>query len=165
MLEKLKKSIDRGVVAAGVQSTTYLESGKLRSKIDHVEAAIQQVKSELGQTVYENWKNGVDNTAYIEGVCGDIRSLEQEIEGYQAQIAALQAEKERVLNGGASAAGEVGGLRCSCGQVNSADAKFCAGCGKPLEAPQQPAERVCVSCGGALAEDAQFCPNCGAKQN
>lgn len=163
MLEKIKKTIDRGVVAAGVQSTTYLESGKLRSKIDHVEAAIQQAKAEMGTTVYANWKSGAENAAYIEGMCAGIRDLELEIEGYQAQIAALQAEKERVLNGGASSAGE--GVRCSCGQLNGAEAKFCAGCGKPIEAPPQPKKHFCGSCGAEVTAPAQFCPNCGAKQS
>lgn len=165
MLEKIKKTIDRGIVSAGVQSTTFLETGKLRSKIDHVNDSIQQIKVELGQTVYANWKSGADNTAYIEEVCGSIRKLEQENEGYEAQIAELQAEKERVLFG-AAAPVEASGVLCSCGQRNGADAKFCVGCGKPVEAapPQESTARFCGGCGSSLSAEAVFCPNCGTKQ-
>lgn len=159
MFEKIKKTIDRGVVTAGVQSTTYLESSKLRSMIDRVQESIQQAKIEMGNTVYANWRNGAENMAYIEGVCANIRKLEEEIEGYEAQIAELQAEKERVLNGAVAAPEK--GIVCSCGQVNGPDAKFCSGCGKPVEAP---AKRVCVSCGAELSEGAMFCQNCGTKQ-
>lgn len=166
MLEKIKKGIDRGIVSASVQSTTYIEVGKLRSKIDHVNDSIQQTKVELGQTVYANWRNGVDNTTYIEEVCNSIRRLEQEIEGYEAQIAELQAEKERVLSGAGVTSVETNGVLCSCGQRNGADAKFCIGCGKPVEvAPHQVSTaRFCGGCGSPLSAEAVFCPNCGTKQ-
>ena len=163
MLEKIKKSIDRGIVSAGVQSSTYLETGKLRSKIDHLENAISQIKVELGQTVYANWKNGADNTAYIEDVGNRIRGLEQEIEDYQTKILELQAEKDRIISGGTV---EVQGtLICSCGQRNSADAKFCTGCGKPVEQTAEQTGNFCANCGAVVSVDAKFCTNCGAAQN
>lgn len=162
MFEKIKKTIDRGVVTAGVQSTTYLESSKLRSMIDRVQESIQQAKIEMGNVVYTNWKSGAENAAYIEGVCANIRKMEEEIAGYEAQIAELQAEKERLLNGTAAAV-PTNGIVCSCGQVNSPDSKFCSGCGKPVEVPVQTA-RVCANCGAEVAEGALFCANCGTKQ-
>lgn len=162
MFEKIKKTIDRGVVTAGVQSTTYLESSKLRSMIERVQGSIQQAKIEMGNTIYDNWKNGAENAAYIDGVCANIRKMEEEIEGYEAQIAALQAEKDRVLNGTPTTV-QPEGIVCSCGQVNSPDAKFCSGCGKPVEVPAQTG-RVCANCGAEVSEGALFCANCGAKQ-
>ena len=165
IFDQLKRSIDRGIVNAGVQSTTYLETGKLRSKIDHINDSIQQIKVELGQTVYANWKNGVDNTSYIKEVCNNIQKMEQEIASYEVEIAQLQEEKNRVLYNAAAPTGEAEGVLCSCGQRNSADAKFCTGCGKPVEAaPQESAARFCEKCGASLAENAQFCSNCGAPQ-
>ncbi|MCI0839353.1 MAG: zinc-ribbon domain-containing protein, partial [Chloroflexi bacterium] len=47
-------------------------------------------------------------------------------------------------------------MRCpSCSRENSAEAKFCKGCGGSL-AP------VCPSCGAQLDADASFCDKCGA---
>ena len=164
MLEKLKKSIDRGIVSAGVQSTTFLETGKLRSKIDNLETAINQIKLELGQTVYANWKIGADNTTYIEEVGKRIRALELEIEGHQAKILELQAEKDRIISGGVATS--VGEIVCSCGQHNSTGAKFCVGCGKSVEQPtEQAAQKFCTNCGAAVSDGAKFCTNCGAAQN
>ena len=163
MLEKLKRSIDRGIVSAGVQSTTYLETGKLRSKIENLESIISQVNTELGQTVYANWKIGADNTAHIEGICKRIRSLEQEIEGFQARINELQQERDQILHGGVSMAET--GCVCTCGQRNEPDAKFCIGCGKPVEQlTEQSTLKFCTNCGAEVADDARFCTNCGASQ-
>lgn len=164
MFEKIKKTIDRGVATAGVQSSTYLESTKLRAMIENVQNSVQQAKTEMGNTVYANWKNGNENTAYIESVCTNIRRMEEEIDGYKAQIEVLQAEKGRVLNAAAAASSSVSGIVCSCGQVNNPNAKFCRGCGKPMEAPVQTAH-VCVNCGAQLEEEALFCTNCGTKQS
>lgn len=48
-----------------------------------------------------------------------------------------------------------GPMECSlCTSVNPPDAKFCVGCGEPL----QP---TCPVCGHNVPPDARFCPNCG----
>src|SRR5690606_38830474 len=48
-----------------------------------------------------------------------------------------------------------GPMECSlCRSVNPPDAKFCDGCGEPL----QP---TCPVCGHNVPPDARFCPNCG----
>jgi len=163
MLEKLKKTIDRGIVSAGVQSTTYLETGKLRSKIDNLENAIAQIKIELGQTVYDNWKNGADNTACIKGVGNRIQSLEKEIAGYQAKIQELLAEKERIIAGGVNALAT--GCLCSCGQRNEQGAKFCICCGKEIASATENNAAFCLNCGTPLTAGARFCTNCGTAQS
>lgn len=163
MLEKLKKSIDRGIVTAGVQSSTFLETGKLRSKIENLEATIQRTKTEMGNAVFTNWKNGVDSTSYIDDVCNRIREMEQEIDGFHEQIRELHAEKDRIISGNMNAASNE--YVCSCGQRNSAEAKFCVGCGRAIErVVEQPAEKVCCNCGSPLDNDAKFCTKCGAAQ-
>ncbi len=43
----------------------------------------------------------------------------------------------------------------SCGTANEADARFCEGCGTPLE-------RSCAGCGTAASASARFCRACGA---
>lgn len=160
MLEKFKRSIDRGIVSAGVQSTTYLETGKLRSKIDHTNKAIEQVKVEMGHAVYSNWKVGSDNAAYIEETCEKIRKLEHEIEMYRSKITELQTEKERVLSG------NIGDdeWMCSCGQRNAPGARFCIGCGQEFKDICQKNTMICKKCGDELSSEAHFCPNCGSAQ-
>lgn len=47
-------------------------------------------------------------------------------------------------------------LRCSCGEYNDKDSKFCKRCGQSLLS-------VCPHCGKSLAADSVFCNYCGAK--
>src|SRR4029079_8906730 len=42
----------------------------------------------------------------------------------------------------------------SCGRAMDADARFCPGCGAPVQL-------ACSNCGASLAADARFCPSCG----
>lgn len=60
-----------------------------------------------------------------------------------------------------------------CNATNRDEAKFCASCGAPLEAPQSPepvegppaqaeARPLCPSCGAENEADAKFCEACGA---
>ena len=44
----------------------------------------------------------------------------------------------------------------ACGRENPGDARFCAGCGEPLE-------RTCAQCGGTMVPDAAFCHLCGSR--
>lgn len=48
------------------------------------------------------------------------------------------------------------GVRCECGALNDADAKFCKACGKPLA-------KTCDNCGENNSADSAYCNNCGNK--
>ncbi len=48
------------------------------------------------------------------------------------------------------------GVRCECGALNDADAKFCKTCGKPLA-------KTCDNCGENNSADSAYCNNCGNK--
>lgn len=163
MLERLKKSIDRGIVSVGVQSTTYLEIGKLRSRIGVLEDSIQQKKAEMGSGAYTYWKNGEDIAPYIEKISRDIWNLEQEIERHREKIAGLQAEKERVLSANDKVISTESVL-CSCGEPNELGAKFCCACGKNLSSEME-MEGVCSACGAHMAAEARFCQSCGAARH
>src|SRR5438445_7063008 len=43
----------------------------------------------------------------------------------------------------------------ACGRVNRSGARFCAGCGAPIDLR-------CEACGASVAADASFCDACGA---
>ena len=48
------------------------------------------------------------------------------------------------------------GVRCECGALNDADAKFCKACGKKKE-------KTCNNCGENNSADSAYCNNCGNK--
>lgn len=54
-------------------------------------------------------------------------------------------------------------IKCSCGQINEADAKYCASCGKLLRQTEETPTITCDSCGKQNSLSTNFCSNCGAK--
>ncbi len=52
-----------------------------------------------------------------------------------------------------------------CGHALRSNAKFCPGCGRPIEPPSlppSPSSSYCPNCGSLLREGAKFCNKCGA---
>lgn len=54
-------------------------------------------------------------------------------------------------------------IKCSCGQINEAGAKYCASCGKLLRQIEEVPAIICDSCGKQNSLSTKFCSNCGAK--
>jgi membrane protease subunit (stomatin/prohibitin family) len=73
------------------------------------------------------------------------------IAGVFSQSNQAQMQQQAAQTGGAQ-----GGWKCSCGAVNSAGAKFCTECGKPIKQ-----EGWKCACGAVNSADAKFCPECG----
>lgn len=48
------------------------------------------------------------------------------------------------------------GLRCTCGELNEENNKFCTKCGKPLYV-------ICPNCGEEVETENSFCGKCGTK--
>ena len=168
MLGKIKESIDKSLVSVSVKSGTYLETEKLKAKVGNVQEEIHNLKQELGEAIFAQWKNGGVNPQTIESACAALNRKEAEIAGYQAQIDQITLEKARILGEelNPAATGREGGVTCSCGKVNAPGAKFCKACGKKLEAGAEAAQetaqsRRCPSCGALMEPGARFCCECG----
>lgn len=166
MFEKIKESIDKGIVSVSVKSSTYLEIEKLKTKAGNTAGKMDIAASEMGAAVYGQWKDGSVNMEYIETVCTHMRELEDEIAGYQAQIGQLEQEKAKILGGDGTVAGAAkncNGIACECGCVNEQGARFCVSCGKLLLKPEEKVQttRICPSCGMEVEAGARFCCGCG----
>ena len=132
MLDRIKKNIDKSIAVVGVQSTTYMESSKLRSKISHVSAQVSEAVSGLGEVVLEQWKNGSFDEKVMSRICEEIHVLEKEIEDYETKISELEEEKDKVITGGKKHM--TGNRFCSsCGRPLEEGVKFCAGCGAEIK--------------------------------
>ena len=116
MLGKIKESIDKSLVSVSVKSGTYLETEKLKAKVGNVQEEIHNLKQELGEAIFAQWKNGGVNPQTIESAC-----------------AALKFCKAcgKKLESGAEAAQETAQSRhCpSCGALMEPGARFCCECG------------------------------------
>ena len=166
MFEKLKKNIDKGIVSVSVKSSSYLETEKLKAKIDNIKSDSASQLQAMGDQIYQTWKeSGTVDQAYIAEVCGKVQENENEIAFYEAKIEEVESEKNKILNNAANSKPEgtqnvEGGLVCSCGYVNDPSAKFCKVCGQKLEQPK--AKKCCQNCHAEVEDDAKFCPECGS---
>ena len=77
MLEKVKKGINKGLLSASVISSTYLEIGKIKGKMEKEKEEINQCFSELGNQIYELWKADSMDMSVIDNICKKIQSKER----------------------------------------------------------------------------------------
>ena len=170
MIEKLKKGLDKSIVSITVKSSTYLEIEKLKAKVSNVEEQILKEKQNLGMDLFEQWKaTGEINEDLIKTTFALILEQQKEIASYQEEIVKAEAEKDKILNEGSApvqSTQPADGVVCTCGTVNSKEAKFCKGCGKKLEEVKQEEvkteeKKYCPSCHAPQDPGARFCGECG----
>ena len=168
MFEKLKKNIDKGLVSVSVKSATYLESEKLKAKISNIQKENAAKLTEMGNQLYVSWKeSGQVDTEYIAEVCKAVQKNEAEVADYEAKIAELAVEKDKILNTGANNAAtepqiKAGEMMYACGHINDEGAKFCKICGAKIEKLQQKTKKICPHCQAEIEEGAKFCAECGS---
>lgn len=167
MFAKLKKNLDKSLVTVSVKSSTYLESEKLKAKIENLQADSAMQLQIMGNQIYDNWKGTkqIDDN-YIHEVCKKVLDNETEITLYESKIQELLTEQEKILNTTAmiGTEGELEkeeGIRCSCGYMNDENAKFCKVCGNKLEKPAIVTKKVCPYCNTVIESEAKFCVECG----
>ena len=103
MFEKLKKNIDKGIVSVSVKSSSYLETEKLKAKIDNIKSDSASQLQAMGDQIYQTWKeNGTVDQAYIAEVCGKVQENEKEIAFYEAKLEEVESEKNKILNNAAN---------------------------------------------------------------
>lgn len=145
---------------AVISDCTFLLTGTLSVKRSEVEAEICRHGGHIGT---------ISKATHL--LCGeDGYGTKKHQEAEKRGLPVVTEEWVRSLfSGGGSGAGCSGSRagrgsgggasgKCSCGNVLTADSKFCSRCGK--EAPEQPAT---CSCGNLLTADANYCSRCGKK--
>jgi hypothetical protein len=138
-----------------------LHLSRLRSQLRRLEKDKQEKYAELGEHVYRMIQSGaLDSTPFIVERKALI-AMDKQSDQLRAEIAEVEASD--ALEGGFL-------TRCTCGQTLTADARFCRGCGKNVEAivesalaqegqSQKPA--LLCTCGASLDQTAKFCAECG----
>ncbi len=128
---KMKDTLNKGVATVSTGSKTMIEKSKMNSCIKTLEDEIKQLSEIMGMKLYNYCATNPDGDiprAEFVSFCSEISNRNEQIKQYRAKIAELDAEMNQVTGSTVSNVP----VTCSCGQVNSPGAKFCAKCGKQL---------------------------------
>lgn len=117
----------------GDKTNVMIEKGKLNSKINATKSTIEEHKAKLGAYFWEQYEAGAVFEGEAEDICNAIRACYTEIEGFEAEIRALEEEKTNSNTNETDAQGEA-----------AQRPQFCSNCGAPLQS-------------------GIFCSTCGAK--
>lgn len=128
---------------------------------------VRVIYGEIGKKYYAEIKKA-----------GTVAQLDEEYQGFFAEIGKIEAEKDRME---AKQLAMQGKRRCpECRTLLTLESRFCNMCGVKLDDPndnkegsqeEAPAEtpkmepKKCVFCGTDMEDDAVFCPNCGQKND
>ena len=109
------------------------EKTKLNMQIREMEKQRIGLFTNAGTLVYNLSLSGSLSIPECEAIFAEITALNNRIEETKKQIARI--DEMRLY---AAAPVKPNGIPCVCGMVNAPDARFCAGCGRPVTAPPVP---------------------------
>ncbi len=131
----LKESLTKGLTTINMKTSNFMEESKYKTHITSLENEIGMLEQNLGKSIYEKWKGGVDYKEGIEDALNTIQSKYDLIEEQRRNIEKLHEEEKQILGNQQSAntTPNAATVFCSkCGAPNDANYKFCCKCGNPL---------------------------------
>lgn len=136
-MDSLKGVLSKGLTTINVKTNNFMEESKCKTYISTLEKEIRDLKFEIGELMYDSWKNGHDNQSKIEEDMNTIRTKEENIEQQKEIMKNLAVEEQQILGNRQMSAGaeqQAGAVVfCpKCGAQSSAGYKFCSKCGNPL---------------------------------
>lgn len=142
-----------------------VENTRLNAKIGNDKAAIEAVKTRIGDLYWKRFEDGILLDDEVTKMCLEITEIQKAITGLQDEINAINAKQEREDEAAANA------VKCpSCGAAVATGAKFCGVCGTKIEAipvepedPMNPDILICGACGAENPLGIKFCVECGNK--
>lgn len=124
--EKLKREVDKGVTNLSVKSREVLETSRLNSQMEVIEARKKEALEELGNIVYTMHQKGSLDAERLQAKCVALAALDEQIRQKQAELLALRAQTQEALGRPKPAA------VCGCGAEIHEGAKFCGKCGSAV---------------------------------
>ena len=135
--QKFKSSINRGVTAINVKTSSSLEKAKIKTHIDSISNEVQQMMTAVGEAFYLMWNKGDTDYSKLYDHLEVVRHKKEEIARLNAECAAIDERSNQIM--GASAGSNV------------------------ASASEILAGNVCPSCNTPYADGARFCRKCGYK--
>ena len=118
--EELSDTITRTTKDLGKKAGQIYETQKLRSRISSEEQMIQKLKADIGNVIFEKYKEGAEIEESLRGFCEEIQQHMDIIAGYKDCAAELKGRK----------------LCPACGKAVDRSVSFCPFCGAVCPTPE-----------------------------
>jgi len=89
LFENIAKKLNTVIKKAGEKTDELIETGKIKYDVYKEEESIKRLYSQIGEKVYENFKNDVTLTAGMDGLC-------RKIAMHEGNISALKEKEEDI---------------------------------------------------------------------
>jgi len=129
---KFKSSLNRGVTAISLKTSSSLEKAKIKTHMDSIQGTIDRMIVTAGETAYSLWAQGATDYAPLHQQLAAIHQKREEIKVLQAEYAAIDERDKQILGTEAAAMQQ-----------------------------EQQAPFVCPGCGARYAGPVKFCGQCG----
>lgn len=135
--QKFKSSLNRGVTAISLKTSSSLEKAKIKTHIESIRSEIDKMTVAVGEAVYSLWEKGETDLTPLNEQLALIKQKKEEIVQLEEECAAIDERDNQILGAsapsGAAAAAAEGATCPSCGTPYPPMAKFCRKCGYKLE--------------------------------
>lgn len=167
IIKKIKSEFDKGLASVSVNSSTLIETTKINGIIASLKEKRELLINSLGELIYEEMldKTEVNEDDKLQ-MFNEILEIDNKINEKLETIKKINDEKKEVILMISKEKAEDQTQEsidneniCECGQKIKENAKFCIGCGKPVQIKETP---LCT-CGAKIKENAKFCSSCGDK--
>ena len=118
--DELSDTITRTTKDLGKKAGQLYETQKIRSKISSEEQMVQQLKADIGNVIFEKYKEGAEVDEALKGFCEEIQQHMDIIAGYKDSAAELKGQK----------------ICPACGKHVDRSVSFCPFCGSVCPTPQ-----------------------------
>lgn len=126
--DELGDTITKATKDLGKKANEFYETQKIRGRISSEEHMIRKLKCDIGNLIYEKYKDGEMPEEALKGFCEEISQHEQIIKGYKETAADMKGKK----------------ICPECGKYVDKKAAFCSWCGAvcPTEKKEEPEEEA-----------------------
>lgn len=122
IFDKLAEKVNKGVSTVGNTSKTAVEKTRINAAIRALEGEKRSIAEQLGFKVYEFAMQSQEiKMTDVQWFCDEITNRNAGIDDLRYQLSRLEAPAMGAM------------VQCACGQLNGADARFCAKCGNQLK--------------------------------
>lgn len=118
--DELSDTITRTTKDLSKKAGQIYETQKIRSKISSEEQMIQKLKADIGNVIYEKYKDGAEIEDGLKGFCEEIQQHLHIIAGYKDAAAELKGQK----------------ICPACSKSVDRSVAFCPFCGSPCPTPE-----------------------------